>query len=776
MFRAPENNMVESSFVNPDYLNYDLDDFYYDELEEDFEEDDELLNSPQRTSSAGGDIDYSIYPSRESIGNIINDVKHHITRSRSVSPMEDRSQRKSTGRSLSTSNSTSNLNAKRMSFDSAMSSVQQSESKNGETRQRRSRSTTRQSSVGNMSAPDFRDSIASTLRRSGRFIPIRSRKKRYAMIGNDEIAEYFPSLEEIKQDIQTHGNEWFRKDSVSSFGASIESDSKRGESEPGKSPLSVSFSNTPSSFPKEDNNGLIETKYAFENNPMHNNGDGSASEREPSILSPNESSSLQAPSMDDFIGKISERTEFRGYTVLPLHASDPTGLESNVIAHMQQRHMSNSTSNSSNSNPGGRRMKSEIYPSSYGSNNGNYIAYSRASNDLDFHKLDDRPMLSNTSVDKSMLDMVDPYVGDDQFRHLSIVDNLELFLREQVFSTKRPCYPQFYLHFNSSASSEVGSYSPSKDIPGNSLDYSMQFLSPFSPDEKFITMFVEKIIDLKAKFPSESEVLFNLEPDKDEYRVDEREVAILMTDQGFYLLFIKDIPTTKVFADAPLLTISYAYPLYKLSVCTIYFGFQRCALQFYHDPFDKNNTAITSMSHPNVLGAFIIITRDKSRTYPIITKIPQLANVQRQAKGLTNVRIENKDSELLEQALKYISRYTTNSDIVYYQMVYRYWQKKPGLRTPRSIILTQSMILLASEQLTSIKVELIILESYLLKDIYKIFYEDNNPLQLVIQFKKSNVLLSKKKWRIYIESHNAAIKLMEECRRACLDVGNGEIN
>lgn len=174
-------------------------------------------------------------------------------------------------------------------------------------------------------------------------------------------------------------------------------------------------------------------------------------------------------------------------------------------------------------------------------------------------------------------------------------------------------------------------------------------------------------------------------------------------------------------------------------------------------------------------AAYMIVTRDKSHTYPISTRIPQIANIQRNNNKnapLPNVKIENKDGQLLEQIMKF----TGDSDISFYQLLYQTWRKKPGLKIPRSIILTKSLILLCSEDLSSIEVKLTILDQYGLKDIAKISHDEtNNTLNIVIVFKRRNVVSSKKKWRLYTDSRNISSRIMDELKRACHEVGNTEV-
>jgi hypothetical protein len=220
------------------------------------------------------------------------------------------------------------------------------------------------------------------------------------------------------------------------------------------------------------------------------------------------------------------------------------------------------------------------------------------------------------------------------------------------------------------------------------------------------------------------------------------------------------------------------------STCTIYFGFQRCALGFYENPYELlenlNNGIMITSNISEMIAAYMIVTRDKSHTYPISTRIPQIANIQRNSmkpQPLNNVKIENKDSQLLEQILKFTNG---DQDISYYQLLYQTWRKKPGMKLPRSIILTKSLILLCSEDLYSIDVKLNILDSYQLKDIAKISHgEDttntNSQNHIVLIFKRMNVLSTKKKWRLYSDSRTISQRVIDELKRACEEVGNTDV-
>lgn len=75
--------------------------------------------------------------------------------------------------------------------------------------------------------------------------------------------------------------------------------------------------------------------------------------------------------------------------------------------------------------------------------------------------------------------------------------------------------------------------------------------------------------------------------------------------------------------------------------CTIFFGFQRCLLSFATMPSYLDD-AVTAMPGNKQFAflefhdldmvpeghqtSYVVLTRDKARTYPIITKLQQIAN------------------------------------------------------------------------------------------------------------------------------------------------------
>ena len=91
---------------------------------------------------------------------------------------------------------------------------------------------------------------------------------------------------------------------------------------------------------------------------------------------------------------------------------------------------------------------------------------------------------------------------------------------------------------------------------------------------------------------------------------------------------------------------------------------------------------------------------------------------------------------------------------------------------PRSIIITQTYILLCSEKLYG-DVDLVVIENCKLKDINKIQIDQYDDKYIVIR-KKSNKLFSSKtiRWKLFTDSNCLSLKLLEEIRKQCISIGN----
>ena len=144
------------------------------------------------------------------------------------------------------------------------------------------------------------------------------------------------------------------------------------------------------------------------------------------------------------------------------------------------------------------------------------------------------------------------------------------------------------------------------------------------------------------------------------------------------------------------------------------------------------------------------------------------------SKSLGNVRIMNKDGELLDSVISSVSSLGMDPDIVQYQMVYQTWPEKPGISAPRSLILASKMIILCDEALDSFTVDLKIIDSANVRDIWKVQNEDD-PLVLLLIFKSQTLFGARRKWRLKASSRQAVIKFQEDCRRVCMENGNQDV-
>jgi hypothetical protein len=229
------------------------------------------------------------------------------------------------------------------------------------------------------------------------------------------------------------------------------------------------------------------------------------------------------------------------------------------------------------------------------------------------------------------------------------------------------------------------------------------------------------------------------------------------------------------------------------SKCTIYFGFQRCLLGFSEhatDLYEEKRGADKQRGAMSPFGSllgdadsevpvhmYVVLTREKVRTYPIITKVPQQANSVRNALKPTprpNVKIENKDAQLIDRVMTQVNNLGSDHDIVHYQLGYQLVGKHHSVRVSRTVILTQSLALLCCEDLSSMDVKLKILDSAALKDVSRAYVKDN-PLLVTFKFKGSLIFSGNRTWRMCLESNTAASKLLDETRRACADVGNTDV-
>ena len=268
------------------------------------------------------------------------------------------------------------------------------------------------------------------------------------------------------------------------------------------------------------------------------------------------------------------------------------------------------------------------------------------------------------------------YVGDPEYSRLSVVDNLELYVREQVFlKTSATAAPtgavqsQLYLQAARPLVShdppihKQGQGNPGDDNHSDMLDF-MADLPPYlvltdkygskmvrrtwgDSTEHFVALFEETVVNVvdekaqrAARESGEKESRWGRKTASEagsEKTYEELKLAIVLTSSHVYFIQMDvQMPKSVSFSDAPLLELLAAHSLDSLQCCVNYFGFQRCMLDFsgpcaFPDPaawgLRMNELAALTWQREN--HQYMVVTRDKSRTHPLITRIPQAANLAR---------------------------------------------------------------------------------------------------------------------------------------------------
>lgn len=255
------------------------------------------------------------------------------------------------------------------------------------------------------------------------------------------------------------------------------------------------------------------------------------------------------------------------------------------------------------------------------------------------------------------------------------------------------------------------------------------------------------------------------------------------------------------------------------SKCIIFFGFQRCLLAFAaveqydslieHGTVDNGQDGVVDDNHDDeddhhthtlkgevVSHRYMVLPRDKARTYSIIARIPKAANIKRSEFvpiPLPNVQISNNDFQLVQRVMECTASQGTGGggdlhcDIVHYQMLFQVWRSKPHLKAPRTLVMTKTLLLLCRERLTSSDVSIDVIDQALLSDVQKIVVAAtgaataatgaataagvatgaDSPLHVTLVIRPPKVFAAARKWRLCTDSLAASSRLQEECRRAC---------
>lgn len=353
---------------------------------------------------------------------------------------------------------------------------------------------------------------------------------------------------------------------------------------------------------------------------------------------------------------------------------------------------------------------------------------------------------------------VPSYTGSVDLEHLSVSDNLESYFNEQVFGHGRPSGDAPYMRYEFTTDPRHCS-SPR----GDNEVYVDRPLKP----ERIVGFYREQCVEFGTA-------------DRRDRNIDgdvpgPEPMVFVLTDINFYVV-LDNFSSVQKFADAPLPVLRRVHPLETLRSCTLYFGFQRCSLEFCDDDMDYMTRNRRSNDTPTS-ASYIIITRDKSRTHPIITAAPQHANALRLAREppLSKVYLQNKDAQLLDAVSDMVhSVGGDESDIVHYQMLYQIWKQKPGIAVPRTFIITPRMFLLCDEDVSSRDVIIKLVDSVMIKDIHKVRPEDD-PLKLSLIMKPAGMSFSKRKWRMLADTSMTMSRVLDEIRKALAEGGGVDV-
>jgi hypothetical protein len=396
------------------------------------------------------------------------------------------------------------------------------------------------------------------------------------------------------------------------------------------------------------------------------------------------------------------------------------------------------------------------------------------------------PSLAGLPVVDALDDFASKYVGELEYRRLRVAENLELYLKEQVFRNNH----------GGSSSGSGHLYLAWKNTPTVSVgEGKEQYVKRSAETEVYLSCFLEVVNALGAPpqdSPKGTAVTSSSERKKmkkekkkkkekeggkiDDDAVEETNNIIILTSEAVYFVAATIAPSL-TFDDAPLLQVLSAHSLYSLRSCTVYFGFQRCMLEFVSciSPGEEGEVPYDFGNEP--VFRYMVVTREKSNTHPIITKIPKAANSARTDRTNTvsamisdNVKIFNRDSQLLDAVADYAESKSHGKskkhdpDIAHYQMLHQIWRKRPGVSAPRSIVITSTFLLLCIEDLHRQDVKLSVLDYSSVGDISKVIAEDD-PFCVTVVFKSASFGITQRKWRVRLSSTAAASKLLQDLRK-----------
>jgi hypothetical protein len=313
--------------------------------------------------------------------------------------------------------------------------------------------------------------------------------------------------------------------------------------------------------------------------------------------------------------------------------------------------------------------------------------------------------------------------------------------------------------------------------------------------------------------------------------IHENDYIFALTDAALYI-FRKDcLPTGAVFRDAPVPVLFRCHPMHHLRELSIYFGLQRCMIQFspaaaevtgdvvdgcctststadnysrYPDGDPRQNpsavlnstgngndngdssssssstvNASTSIVDPRFAYAYVIVTRDKSQMHPIIehfsnayTLARQMFSSQHNVILAANLLIRSKDLDILHQIRHHLAGSKVICEIMHYQMLYQVWRKRSDVKVPRSIVLTPTHALLFYEELYTPEVQITLLDKAAYKNIVDVRIETASPDHITLVLRASPLITKTRKWRLFLSNQQALSRLYEAIKSCCADAKN----
>ena len=165
------------------------------------------------------------------------------------------------------------------------------------------------------------------------------------------------------------------------------------------------------------------------------------------------------------------------------------------------------------------------------------------------------------------------YVGNEEYRSLSVLGNMDLYLREQVFSTKRPsrCSGPYMLLLRGGGDSTPATTTTTTTATATDDGRFVCVPVNCKAEEKFVAVFHESVIamddpiaaDPHSSSSSSTLLLRQRKPALQEEDSPEELRYLILTDATLYIAEA-DFPGDRTFGDAPLLTVMHCHPLYSL--------------------------------------------------------------------------------------------------------------------------------------------------------------------------------------------------------------------